>query len=127
MRERLRRVARLLCPVCGKGKPFQGLLDVREHCPLCGYRFRRESGYFIGSIYFNYGATTAIEVAGYFSLEWLFDLTFLQQLPLWLTFSLVFPFWFLRYARSLWMALDLSFSPPGEGDFVVREGGRPQG
>jgi hypothetical protein len=90
-------------------------------CPVCGYRFEREPGYFIGSIYFNYGVTAGIEIAGYFALEMLFDLTFLQQVPIWLTYSVIFPLWFHRYARSLWMAFDLSFSPPGERDFEVRD------
>jgi uncharacterized protein (DUF983 family) len=112
---------RLRCAVCGKGEPFVGLLEVRDHCGVCGYHFERESGYFIGSIYFNYGATVVIEVAGYFAFESFFGLTFLEQAPIWTAFSLLFPFWFLRYARSFWMALDVSLSPPEEGDFVVRE------
>lgn len=87
---------------------------------MCGYRYSREPGYFLGSIYFNYAATAGIEIIGYFALEILLGLTFLQQLPIWLLFAGVFPFWFQRYARSLWMAADLSVSPPGESDFVVR-------
>jgi uncharacterized protein (DUF983 family) len=121
LRERLRRVVRLRCPVCGKGKPFDGLMTIEPYCQVCGYRFQRESGYFLGSIYFNYGATAGILVIGYFSLEGLFDLTFRQQLPIWTLFSFLFPFWFHRYARSLWMALDLMVAPPSEADFVVRK------
>lgn len=117
---RSRMALRLRCPVCGKGRPFEGLLTVRDHCEVCGYRFERESGYFIGSIYFNYGATVAIEVTGYFACEWFLGLTFLEQVPIWSLFSLLFPFWFLRYARSFWMAFDVSVCPPEEKDFVVR-------
>ena len=30
---------------------------------------------------------------------------------------LVFPLWFLRYSRSLWMWFDLTFDPPSEKDY----------
>jgi uncharacterized protein (DUF983 family) len=113
----LRRAARLRCPACGKGKPFQGL-KMRHHCEVCGFRFEREPGYFMGSIYFNYGATAGIEIVGYFALEWLFGLGLGTQIPIWLTFAAAFPVWFHRYARSLWMAIDLSVSPPVTSDFV---------
>ena len=113
----------LSCPACGMGKPFTGLLGVRELCEVCGYHFEREPGYFMGSIYFNYGVTVAIEVPGYFFLEAILGLTFFQQCMIWLGFSFLFPLWFLRYARSLWMALDHSISPPLEEDFAVRSHG----
>ncbi|HZN59198.1 MAG TPA: DUF983 domain-containing protein [Planctomycetota bacterium] len=113
---------RLRCPACGRGDPFIGLLELRHHCPACGYRFVRESGYFVGSIYFNYAATAGLEISGYFALEYALELTFTQQVPIWLVFSVLFPIWFLRYARSLWMALDVTLSPPVEQDFVVRTG-----
>lgn len=116
----MRRIVRLLCPVCGKGKPFDGLMSIKPYCQVCGYRFHRESGYFLGSIYFNYGATAGILVAGYFTLEWLFDLSFRQQAPIWTLFTILFPFWFHRFARTLWMTVDLMASPPAEPDFVVR-------
>ena len=117
----MRRVVRLHCPACGKGKPFDGLMTMEPYCQVCGYRFQRENGYFLGSIYFNYGATAGIMVVGYFALEVLFDLSFWQQLPIWAIFSFLFPFWFLRYARSLWMTVDLMVAPPAEDDFVVRK------
>jgi uncharacterized protein (DUF983 family) len=119
-RERLRRAAALRCPACGKGGPFDGLLSMRPHCPACGYRFERETGYFLGSIYFNYGVTGGSAVAGYLLLDALFSLRFWQQMCLWIPWSLALPFWFHRYARSLWMAMDHGVSPPVEEDFVVR-------
>ena len=124
IRECARCVVGLRCPVCAEGKPFVGVLNVDEHCAVCGYRFRRESGYFVGSIYFNYAATAGIAIAGYFGLEIVLGMTFRAQIGIWLTFTAVFPFWFLRYARSLWMALDLAIAPPEEGDFVTHEADR---
>lgn len=75
-------------------------------------------GYFLGSLYFNYGATVGILLVGYFCLEAMLGLTFFQQSLIWSGHCLFFPLWFLRYARSLWMAVDLSISPPTEQDFV---------
>ena len=119
--ERLRRVVRLVCPACGKGRPFETLLRMRSWCPVCGYRFERESGYFIGSIYFNYGATAGSAVAGYLILDAIFSPPFWQQMCVWVPWAIAMPFWFHRYARSLWMAVDHGFSPPVEEDFVVRD------
>ncbi len=124
--QRLRTALRLACPACGKGTPFVGLLRVREQCDVCGYRYEREPGYFMGSIYVNYGFTVAIEVPGYFIFEAIFGLTLAQQTVIWLCFSLLFPLWFLRYARSLWMAIDHSISPPTESDFAVRDSTRSE-
>ena len=119
--ERLRRVIRLVCPACGKGRPFETFLRMRRFCPVCGYRFEREAGYFIGSIYFNYGVTAGSAVAGYLLLDALFAPRFWQQMCLWAPWAVGVPFWFHRYARCLWMAVDHGFSPPVEQDFVVRE------
>jgi uncharacterized protein (DUF983 family) len=127
MRERVHRVVALACPVCAKGKPFAGIFEIHEQCSVCRYRFQREPGYFIGSFYFNYGATVGIAIPGYLGLEALFGLTFGEQIGIWLAFAGVFSFWFLRYARSLWMALDLAIAPAEESDFVMRGAQRDEG
>lgn len=49
------------CPKCGKGKMFeQGarlfqIPPMKEKCELCGYKFDREPGYFLGAMYISYG------------------------------------------------------------------------
>ena len=67
------RALRLHCLVCGRGRPFIGPLRMRETCEACGYRFARESGYFIGSAYINAIFTLATSRAfsitsGYYNL-----------------------------------------------------------
>lgn len=96
---------RLRCPRCGRGKLFTGWFRMRSHCSGCNLRFDREPGYFLGSIYFNYGLTalivTVAYLAGFFlgvQQDWL-----LYGL---LAFCILFPLWFFRYARSLWMGFD---------------------
>src|SRR5689334_512492 len=48
-----------LCPICRSGPIFRvplwrGFLAMNEKCPVCGLRFEREPGYFLGAMYFSY-------------------------------------------------------------------------
>ena len=56
----LRRALRLRCPRCGDGPLFRGLVQMHDECPACGLSFRREPGFYLGSIYLNYGATVIV-------------------------------------------------------------------
>ena len=81
-------------------------------CSHCALVFERQKGYFLGSIYINYGLTALLVTAIYAPLR-LFDV--IDRLPLMVgacTFSLLFPVWFFRYARCLWMTMDHFFDPP---------------
>ncbi|MES2629808.1 MAG: DUF983 domain-containing protein [Bacteroidota bacterium] len=48
------------CPKCSTGEVYQStktifhLPEMHEKCSECGYRFDRESGYFIGAMYISY-------------------------------------------------------------------------
>ena len=86
---------------------------MHEHCEHCGMRYQRSPGFFLGSIYFNYGLTALILVATYPAL--LFTKTVDSQVLLWSAFAfvLLFPLWFFRYARSLWLGFD-QFCDPRE-------------
>ena len=54
------RALRLRCPVCGEGQLFKGLFSMHPTCPHCGIKYEREPGFFLGSIYINYGITALI-------------------------------------------------------------------
>ena len=56
---------RLRCPLCGEGKLFRGWLRMNAECPHCGLKFEREPGFFLGSIYINYGLTALIAAITY--------------------------------------------------------------
>ena len=110
----LSRSLRLRCPICGKGRLFRGFLKMNEPCPGCGIRFEREPGFFLGSIYINYGLTSLIVAIAYpvclFS-GWLKE----RQLLLGsLAFMLIFPLLFFRHARSLWLGFDQFYDPRPE-------------
>jgi uncharacterized protein (DUF983 family) len=102
---------RLACPKCGRGRVFHGWFAMNERCPQCGRLFNRAPGYLLGSIYMNYGLTAVLMMALYFGL------TFsgvLQGTPLLIAltaFIVLFPLWFFRYARSLWIAFDERWDP----------------
>jgi uncharacterized protein (DUF983 family) len=109
----LGRSLRLRCPACGRGRLFAGWFRMRPKCDHCGLAFEREPGFFLGSIYVNYGLTAVLVTAGYFALFFSNTLTDPQRLWLLVAFSVVFPLWFFRYARSLWLGFDQLFDPRG--------------
>ena len=84
---------------------------MNETCSACGRRFERAPGYLLGSIYFNYGVTALLVVVFYFIL--FLSETFTGRQLLWMltAFSLLFPLWFFRYARALWIAFDERWDP----------------
>lgn len=80
-------------------------------CAACGLRFERAPGYFVGAIYINYGVSSVLALAGFFGLWALFDLSPAGQLAIWVPFLLLFPLWFFRYSRSLWLAVEYFVNP----------------
>ncbi len=107
----LRRGLRLRCPRCGRGALFRGPFTMHERCPSCGLVLEREQGYFVGAIYVNYAATVGITVAGFLLLDSYSDLSIGTQIVLWSVFGIMFPLFFFRYSRSLWLSIDYVFNP----------------
>jgi uncharacterized protein (DUF983 family) len=105
------RAIRLRCAVCGEGKLFRGWFRMHDRCECCGFNFDRGPGYWLGSIYVNYGLTALIVTAAYFAL--FFTDALPQTTVLWLltAFCVLFPLWFFRFARSVWLGMDLYFDP----------------
>jgi uncharacterized protein (DUF983 family) len=104
----------LRCPRCGAGMLFRGWFRMRKECDWCGLDFVREPGFYLGSIYVNYGLTALLITAIYFTLFFTTDAD--PRLVLWglVVFCVVFPLWFFRYARSLWLAFDQFWDPDEE-------------
>ncbi len=107
---------RARCPRCLRGPLFVsgtlGLVGItNDECSVCGLRFLRESGYFLGAIYISYGLgmLTVLPVAVIMAvvLHW--------SLPVVLIVSLVqtiisVPL-FMRYSRAIWLYMDQSIDP----------------
>ena len=106
-----RRGLRLECPRCGGARLFSGWFTMVPACPLCGLRYERAQGYFVGAIYINYAVTVTIMIGGGLLLWAYAGLSTARQLVLWVPFGALFPLWFFRYSRSLWLALEYTLNP----------------
>jgi uncharacterized protein (DUF983 family) len=115
----LGRALKLVCPLCGQGKLFRGWLQMHRQCPHCGVLFEREPGFFLGSIYINYGLTVLIVAIAYPVL--LFN-KIVPETPLLiasLVFTIAFPLLLFPWARSLWLGFD-QWRDPREGETGTR-------
>jgi uncharacterized protein (DUF983 family) len=112
----IRRALALRCPRCGGTPLFPGRglsrwFAMAERCALCGLRFERAQGYWVGAIYVSYGVTVILALGGALGL-WVFaGVSTARQLWVWLPFVVLFPLWFFRYSRSLWLAAELLLNP----------------
>lgn len=82
-----------------------------EQCPVCGLRFEREPGYFLGAMYISY-ALALITILLLAALLWLSFRWTIQKTAIWavilflpLTPSLTY------FARVLWIYLDRAVDP----------------
>ncbi len=118
LRTVLWRGIRLRCPICGEGELFRGWFLMRKRCVVCEFSFEREPGYYLGSIYINYLLTAVLVTAGYFGLY--FSEIVEPNTALWIcaAFCVLFPIWFFRYARSLWLGFDCFVDPPPKDEHL---------
>ena len=107
------RALRLRCPRCGEGRLFAGLFRMLSHCSHCRLKYEQAPGFFLGSAYFNYGLTALILMATYTSLHFGVGLSHRALTPWLIAFCVLFPLFFFRYARSLWLAMDCYFDVTG--------------
>ncbi|MBW7883884.1 MAG: DUF983 domain-containing protein [Caldilineaceae bacterium] len=98
------------CPVCLQGRVFTSLWGMHSHCPVCGVKYERETGYFLNSMFIGYAGGFLLLVP---TAVWLYFLD--VSIPV---FSIViiaetlllYPFIF-RYARLIWMYADQLMDP----------------
>lgn len=88
---------------------FTGLFHMHETCPVCRLKFEREPGYFLGSIYINYGLTAMLTTIAWMVLQLGYGIAPKPLAYGLLAFCVVFGTFFFRYARALWLALDCRF------------------
>ena len=75
-------------------------------CSACGLDLRREPGFYLGSIYVNYGVTALATIALYGGLVLLLGWTAERALAACLAAAVTLPMWLFRYARALLLAID---------------------
>ncbi len=110
----------LKCPLCGGDRAYSGFFTMKKRCGACDLFYEREPGYFLGATYFNYGATViacfAVTPIFVFGFDWKIE----RVVPVWIGLGTIVGLWFFRHARLIWLALDLSWDPPTESDFLER-------
>ncbi len=84
---------------------------MRSRCPTCDLEFEPESGFYLGAIYFNYGVTALTTTIFYALLSFSGTLSRQAAFTVCLTFACLFPLWFFRFARAMWLAMDQYFDP----------------
>jgi uncharacterized protein (DUF983 family) len=101
----------LRCPNCRRGRLFNSWIrwiEMNDRCSSCGLAFYPESGYFVGSIYINYGATVAVVIV---SLLFVRDVPERFQLLFFSCLAAFTSLLFFRHSRSLWITIDYWINP----------------
>jgi len=111
-----RSILRQLCPRCRmgrifKGSVFRGFPEPYDRCAICGLRFSREPGYFMGAMYLSYGLGLAM-VAVLGAILWgvvgfRIDKAALWAVLLFLPFTPILAL----MSRVLWIYLDQTIDP----------------
>jgi uncharacterized protein (DUF983 family) len=111
----------LRCPNCGKGKLFTGIYAMPERCPVCGWVFEREEGYWTGAMAVNLVISELIMATAAIVLAVVVTLNH-GPLALVVTAGIfaaaLLPFLLYRHSKSLWMSIDFMIHPvdqPGPG------------
>jgi uncharacterized protein (DUF983 family) len=105
------------CPYCGSPGIYESYFALRERCPRCGVRFEREEGYFLGAYALNLIAAEFIGLGLALFLIFKTDLRHLSlvwQEVIAVALAIAFPVTFFPFSRTVWIALDLTFHPPGQ-------------
>jgi uncharacterized protein (DUF983 family) len=79
---------------------------MHETCAVCGLRYEREQGYFVGAIYVNYAFTTVVCLGAAIGLDLVVGVSLATQLAIALPLAALVPVVFFRYSRSFWLAID---------------------
>jgi hypothetical protein len=89
---------------------------MHETCPHCGLKLEPEPGFYLGSVYANYAMTVMTATAAFIALVYGAGIN--KDIAIWgcVTYTLLFPAWFFRYARSIWLSLMYQVN---SSDFVV--------
>ena len=111
MSERSQAILALKCPVCFQGKTFRRGISMHEACSVCGIRFEREQGYFMGAIYIAHALAMPM-VFALTVLAWLLGAgTWTRSLLFGAILFLPLAPAVFRYSRVIWMHLDQLLDP----------------
>ncbi|MCC9165610.1 DUF983 domain-containing protein [Pontibacter harenae] len=109
------------CPRCHDGDmfpkgtyySFKNFSDMHEKCPCCGQPFEPEPGYYYGAMFVSYAFSTAIFVAVWVALSFLFEEVTMTMITLALIVAVLalLPVSF-RLSRSIWINFFIRYEGP---------------
>ena len=108
--KRLWALLRQRCPVCLRGQVFTSLFGMYTHCPACGVKYERETGYFLNSMFIGYTAGFLVLIPTAVLLFFLDVSIAVFSIVIILETVVMTPLLF-RYARILWMHADQVLDP----------------
>jgi uncharacterized protein (DUF983 family) len=100
------------CPVCARGKIFEGVFKMRKECPVCHFTFEREQGYFTSSIAINLVLSELLVTAAVLPLAANPGIPIVNTILWCAPLTVLLPLLFYRHSRSLWMCMDHYLNPP---------------
>ena len=90
---------------------LRGLLSMYERCPVCGLKYQREQGYFVGAMYVSYGLAippfVLMVTALWLGAGWGYEQALLAAFIAYLPFVPIA----MRMSRVIWMYIDQAFDP----------------
>jgi uncharacterized protein (DUF983 family) len=102
------RAIQLRCPACGVGPLFRGLFVMAPRCVHCGHSYRREPGFYLGSISINYGVTAICTILLYALMVMGLGASHERALMVSLVVAVGLPVLLFRWARAFLLTLDNS-------------------
>ncbi len=104
------RALRLRCPACGSAPVFRRYsFRMPAKCEACGLTLQGEAGFYLGSIYVNYGITSVVALVAFVLLKFGWRAESHWTLTICVAIAVVLPVLLFRHSRSLWLALDTFF------------------
>ena len=99
------------CPNCGSRTLFAGLLRAAERCRVCGLKFEREDGFFLGALVINYTVTMVLLLAPLLVFVFRQEIDVLPAVVIGIAWCIIFPILFYRPSKSLWLMTYYVFLP----------------
>ena len=94
----------LTCPACQHGRMFRSRFRMNVRCPVCHVVFERDGGEITGGLAINVTLTMCIALVGS-AAAFVTDVPLVPLLLVLSAVTVVFPLWFYRHARGLWIGI----------------------
>jgi uncharacterized protein (DUF983 family) len=111
------------CPNCGGRGIFKGIADLHDACPTCRFSFVREDGYWVGAMTVIMALVLiifGIWTVGGLLVTWP-DVPWTGLVIGGLILNALVPFLLYGWSKSIWVGLDLTFSPARADEFLPED------